>query len=112
MIIEQLKKISILYYLIFPKIFGIGYNQFKYHTLKKLIQNNKAKIKLNNYLDERMVEIPWVIKKLQKINNKYTKLKLLGKGELKKKVDIEVNFISKPAKDKVEKLGGKVTLIK
>ena len=52
------------------------------------------------------------LKKLKLINNKYTKLKLLGTGEVKEKFDIEVNFVSKSAKQKVEKLGGKITLIK
>ena len=52
------------------------------------------------------------LKKLKLINNKYTKLKLLGDGEVKEKFDIEVNFVSKSAKQKVEKLGGKITLIK
>ena len=52
------------------------------------------------------------LKKLKLINNKYTKLKLLGDGEIKSKFDIEVNFISKSAKEKIEKFGGKITLIK
>ena len=52
------------------------------------------------------------LKKLKLINNKYTKLKLLGDGEIKGKFDIEVNFISKSAKEKVEKLGGKITFTK
>ena len=52
------------------------------------------------------------LKKLKLIKNKYTKLKLLGSGEVKEKFDIEVNFISKSAKQKIEKLGGKITLVK
>ena len=52
------------------------------------------------------------LKKAKIINKKFTKLKLLGSGDLKKKIDIEVNSISKSAKVKIEKLGGKVTLIK
>ncbi len=52
------------------------------------------------------------LKKMKKINNKYTKLKLLGSGDVKDKFDIEVNFISKSAKEKIEKFGGKITLIK
>ena len=43
---------------------------------------------------------------------KYKKLKLLGSGDIKDKLDVEVNFISKSAKNKIEKSGGKVTLIK
>jgi len=46
------------------------------------------------------------------INKKYKRLKLLGSGDLKKKFDIELNSISKSAKEKLEKLGGKVILIK
>ena len=51
------------------------------------------------------------LKKIKKINNKYKKLKLLGSGDVKDKFDIEVNFISKSAKEKIEKVGGKITLI-
>ena len=46
------------------------------------------------------------------LSKKYKKIKLLGSGELKQKLNIEVNSISKSAKEKIEKLGGKVTLIK
>ena len=52
------------------------------------------------------------LQKSKLINKKYKKLKLLGGGDLKQKLDIEVNSISKSAKEKVEKLGGKVTLTK
>jgi len=52
------------------------------------------------------------LQKNSAINKKYKKFKILGAGELKDKFDFEVNFISKSAKLKIEKLGGKVTLIK
>ena len=52
------------------------------------------------------------LQKSKLINKKYRKLKLLGTGELKQKFDIEVNSVSKSAKEKIEKLGGKVTLVK
>ena len=51
------------------------------------------------------------LQKLKLISKKYKKLKLLGSGDLKNKLNVEVNSISKSAKEKVEKLGGKVTLI-
>ena len=66
----------------------------------------KQKTILNNKIN---------ISNLQKsklISKKFVKLKLLGTGDLKQKLDIEVNAISKSAKEKVEKLGGKITLIK
>ena len=53
-----------------------------------------------------------ILQKSQIVNKRYSKLKLLGSGEVKEKFDIETNFISKSAKEKVEKLGGKVTLNK
>ena len=65
---------------------------------QKAILNNK--INLTN------------LQKSKLINKKYKKLKLLGAGDLKQKFDIEVNSISKSAKEKIEKLGGKVILIK
>ena len=52
------------------------------------------------------------LQKSQSVNKKYNKLKLLGMGDLKEKFNFEVNFISNSAKKKIEKLGGKVTLIK
>ena len=36
----------------------------------------------------------------------------MGKGEIKNKINLSVNFVSKQAKDKIEKVGGKLTLIK
>ena len=52
------------------------------------------------------------LQKSQLVNKKYSKLKLLGAGELKEKFDVVVNGISNSAREKIEKLGGKVTLIK
>jgi len=67
-------------------------------TKQKDILNNK--INLTN------------LQKSKLLKKKHRKLKLLGTGDLKQKFDIEVNSISKSAKEKIEKLGGKVTLIK
>ncbi len=53
-----------------------------------------------------------ILQKSKFIGKKYEKLKLLGVGDLKQKFDIELNAISKSAKEKIEKLGGKITLIK
>jgi len=68
--------------------------------IKKQTSFTKDKINLSN------------LQKFKVINKKYKKLKLLGSGELKEKLNIEVNAISKSAKEKIEKIGGKVTLIK
>ena len=67
---------------------------------------NKKKI-----LPNTKINLP-NLQKSKLINNKYRKLKLLASGDIKKKFDVEVNFISQSAKEKIEKSGGKVTLIK
>ena len=65
---------------------------------EKTIQNNT--INLQN------------LQKFSAINKKFKKLKILGSGDIKVKFDVEPHFISKSAQEKIEKLGGKVTLIK
>ncbi len=47
---------------------------------------------------------------LKMIRKKGIPVKLLGAGELDKKVDIKVDAVSKSAREKVEKAGGTVTL--
>ena len=73
--------------------------------------------KIQDFIDKKKIKLEDKInlinlKKSKFINKKYSKLKLLGAGDLKQKMDIEVNFISKSAKEKVEKLGGKITFVK
>ena len=38
-------------------------------------------------------------------------LKILGKGEIKEKLKVSTNFISKSAKSKIEKAGGTITIL-
>ena len=89
-----------------------------FRTLKN--KKNIAKInlsKIQEILDKKihfsngMVNL-LSLQKVNLLNKKYKKLKLLGSGDIKEKFDTEVNFISASAKKKIEKLGGKVTLIK
>ena len=39
-------------------------------------------------------------------------MKILGTGELKNKIDITAHFASKQAQVKIEKVGGKLNIIK
>ena len=45
------------------------------------------------------------------IKNKFVKLKVLGLGELKEKLTIKTDLISKSAKNKIEKAGGLVNIL-
>ena len=53
-----------------------------------------------------------MLKKLKIINKNSTKLKILGTGEIKDKVNIEANLASKSAVKKLEKIGGSIQLKK
>ena len=72
------------------------------------IQNiiEKSKNGIKNTLDLRILKE----KKLDK--KKFLKLKILGTGEIKKGLEISANYVSKQALNKVEKVGGKINLIK
>ena len=72
--------------------------------IENFIKNKKIKVQ-----DEINVKI-LTEKKL--INKKYNKLKILGNGEIKDKLKIKTDFISKSAKSKIEKAGGVITLLK
>ncbi len=53
-----------------------------------------------------------ILKNKKLINKKFSKLKILGKGELKTKIEITANFASKQAQDKISKAGGKLNIVK
>ena len=53
-----------------------------------------------------------LLKKLKLINKNSQKLKILGTGEIKDKVKIEADLISKSAVEKLEKAGGTIQLKK
>ncbi len=52
------------------------------------------------------------LKENKLVNKKYIKLKILGTGEIKDKLDISAHYASKQAKLKIEKAGGKINILK
>ena len=76
-------------------------------SLKRMQEMLKKKIILPN----NKVTLS-TLQKLKLIKKNYKRLKLFGVVDLKEKFDVEVNFITNSAKEKIEKLGGKVLLIK
>jgi len=53
-----------------------------------------------------------LLKKLKIINKNSQKLKILGNGDIKVKINIETDLISKSAKKKLEKVGGLIQIKK
>ena len=87
----------------------------------KSIQKKKIAIlnlsKIQNIIDKKKNEIKNVLdlkilKERNLINKKFTKLKILGTGEVKKNIEIFAHFASKQALNKIEKIGGKISIIK
>ena len=72
--------------------------------IESFIKNKKIKAQ-----DEINIK---VLTEKKLINKKYNKLKILGNGEIKDKLKIKTDFISKSAKLKIEKVGGVITLLK
>ncbi len=52
-----------------------------------------------------------LLKKLNIVKKSYKKLKILGKGEINEKLNIEVNYLSNSAKAKLEKSGSIIKII-
>ena len=52
-----------------------------------------------------------LLKKLNIVKKKYKKLKVLGNGDVKEKLEIEVNYLSNSAKTKLEKSGSNIKII-
>ncbi len=53
-----------------------------------------------------------ILKEKKLINKNIQKLKILGSGEIKKNIEISAHFASKQALSKIEKVGGKISIIK
>ena len=73
--------------------------------------------KIQSFIDKKTINASKLLntdllKKLKIINKNSTKLKILGTGEIKDKVNIEANLASKSAVDKLEKIGGSIQLKK
>ena len=73
--------------------------------------------KIQSYIDKKNLKSSDLInsnllKKLKLINKNSVKLKILGFGEIKVKVNIEADLASKSAIEKLEKIGGSVQLKK
>ena len=73
--------------------------------------------KIQSFIDKKTIDTKSVLnssslKKLRLINKNSNKLKILGTGEIKDKINIEADLASKSALEKLEKVGGSIQLKK
>jgi large subunit ribosomal protein L15 len=96
------------------------YRRLPKRGFKSLNKNNMAILnlsKIQNIYEKNKNEFKSSLdlkslKEKKIINKKYLKLKILGTGELKTKIDITAHFASKQAQEKITKAGGKLNIIK
>ena len=89
-----------------------GFNSI---STEKVAILNLEKIQI--YIDKKKINTEEILntqllKKLKIINKNSTKLKILGTGQIKSKINIEANLASKSAVEKLEKIGGSIQLKK
>ena len=73
--------------------------------------------KIQSFIDKKNIKPSDILnsqllKKLKLINKNSKKLKILGTGEIKEKINIDADLVSKSALKKLEKIGGSIQLKK
>ena len=89
-----------------------GFNAIKEKNISILNLN-----KIQGFLDKKTISTKEILnsdllKKLRLINKNSIKLKVLGSGNIKEKINIEADLASKSAIEKLEKIGGSINLKK
>ena len=87
-----------------------GFNPIKKEKIAKVNLN-----KIQDLIDKKIINPDEIInieilKQKNILSKTYSKFKVLGLGEIKNKINIEATFSSKSAKEKIEKIGGKLTV--
>ena len=96
------------------------YRRLPKRGFNPLNRNKVAKLNLNkiqSLIDKKIISEANILnletlKKFKIVGNKYNKIKILGSGEIKNKVNASIDFISSSAKEKLEKLGSKININK
>ena len=87
-----------------------GFNPIKNNVVAVLnLENIQKLIDTKKIKNSDKIDL-LLLKKLKLINKKIKKIKILGNGDLKDKVNLEVDFISKSVKDKLSKNGSTIKI--
>ena len=96
------------------------YRRLPKRGFNPLIKNKIAILnldKIQSYIDKKNIKSSDILnkdllKKLNLINKNSNKLKILGQGEIKTKINIVADLASKSALQKLEKIGGSIQIKK
>lgn len=89
----------------YPKLRG-----YKFSSLKKETAIVNVEVLDKKFKDEDLITPQVLIEKkiIKKVKGKIPLVKILGRGNLSKKLTIQNCFLSETAKSKIEKAGGKI----
>ena len=87
----------------FKNVNRVNYTELNLDKVQKLIDGKK--------IDPKKIISYKTLLDLGLVKSKKAKIKLLGKGDIKIKVEIEVSAFSKSAKENTEKIGGSVIIL-
>ena len=88
-----------------------GFNSINKNKIGKLnlgdlqLLIDSKRIKTSDKIDLKYLQTTKIIKK------KYEKIKILGQGEIKNKLNLEVHFLSNSAKEKLSKNGSTIKIL-
>jgi len=89
-----------------------GFNPIKKNKIAILNLDKIQKLIVSKKLDSNSQINIETLKKAKVINNSSNKIKILGSGDINVKINLNIDFISNSAKEKLEKAGGIVSLKK
>ena len=89
-----------------------GFNSLKKNKIAILNLNKIQALIDKKIISESDILNLEILKKNKIFGNSFNKMKILGSGEVKSKINISIDYISSSAKEKLEKSGSKININK
>ena len=91
---------------LFRRLSKRGFNNYEFRTVYSTVNVSD----LNRFEDGKIIDVA-TLKEAGLINKELDGVKILGSGELTKKLTVRANAFTKSAKAKIENVGGKTEVI-
>ena len=91
---------------LFRRLSKRGFNNYRFRTVYSVVNVSD----LNRFEDGKIIDVA-TLKEAGLINKELDGVKILGSGELTKKLTVRANAFTKSAKAKIENVGGKTEVI-
>ena len=88
-----------------------GFNPLKKNIIAIINLDKIQKLIDNKKINSEKIDLN-LLKKINIVNKIFNKIKILGSGEVKNKIELYADFASKSAQEKITKAGGSINLKK